>query len=106
MNAPLSVILADLRTRLEGLYGTSLCRLILFGSRARGDSDSESDIDVLVALADEGAIASHKTAATDIVHELCLEYDTLISCLFTTADRAELSGLPFYRNVRREGVAL
>ena len=105
MNATLSVILADLRTRLDGLCGTSLCRLILFGSQARGDSDPESDIDVLVVLADQSAMASHKARATDVIHELCLEYDTLISCVFTTADRAELSGLPFYRNIRREGVA-
>jgi predicted nucleotidyltransferase len=106
MNAPLSVILADLRSRLEGLCGARLHRLILFGSQARGDGDSESDIDVLVVLTDESAIASHRTGVTDIVHQLCLRYDTLISCVFTTADRAELSGLPFYRNVRREGVPL
>ncbi len=104
MNAPLSVILADLRTRLEGLYGARLCRLILFGSQARGDSDSESDIDVPVVLADQSAMATHRTGVTAVVPDLRLAYDPLISCLFTTVDRAELSALHIFRNARREGV--
>ncbi len=100
------MILADLRTRLDGLSGARPCRLIRFGSQARGDSDPESDIDVPVALADESAIATHGTGVTGVVPDLRRAYDTLISCIFTTADRAELSSLPFYRKARREGVVL
>ncbi len=98
------MILADLRTRLDGLCGASPCRLILFGSQARGDSDPELDIEVPVVLAADSAIATHNTGATDIVPDLRLAYDTLISCLFTTADRSELSGPHIFRNVRQEGV--
>jgi predicted nucleotidyltransferase len=43
-------VLLDLRRGLQSLYGDRLARLILFGSRARGDAEPESDYDVLVVL--------------------------------------------------------
>ncbi len=100
------MVLADLRARFEGHCGSQLDRLILFGSQARGEGNLDSDIDILVVLADDSAIEEHKARAIDIAHELCLQYDTLISCIVTTRETIDLSGLPFYRNVRREGVAI
>ena len=43
-------LLRRLRAELEQHYGTRLERLILFGSRARGDAGPESDWDVAVVL--------------------------------------------------------
>lgn len=37
---------------LRGLYGARLVQVVMFGSRARGDDDDESDLDLLVVLAD------------------------------------------------------
>ena len=42
--------LATLRRRLEAMYGDRLTRVVLFGSRARGDQHAESDYDVAVFL--------------------------------------------------------
>lgn len=63
MNDRLQTILAELRRRLQALYGPRLVRLVLFVSQARGDAEPGSDIDVLVVL--HGAVAA----------ELSLEYD-------------------------------
>ncbi len=106
MNMPISIILDELRDRLQDLYGTHLERLILFGSRARGDADPESDIDVLAVLSDEREIDEKQERVREIICQLCLEYDTVISCVFTTPEKLDHSGMPFYRNVRREGVPI
>jgi len=44
------VILARFRRSLEALYGNRLSRVVLFGSRARGDAGADSDYDVAVFL--------------------------------------------------------
>ena len=64
MNAKLCTILAELRCRLETLYGERLIRLILYGSQARGDAEPGSDIDVLVVL--RGAVSSCEEIARTI----------------------------------------
>ena len=43
-------VLARLRTTLTGLYGSRLERVLLFGSRARGEAGPQSDYDVAVFL--------------------------------------------------------
>ena len=43
-------VLVRLRTALTGLYGSQLERVVLFGSRARGDAQPQSDYDVAVFL--------------------------------------------------------
>ncbi len=40
------------RAALDALYGARLERVVLFGSRARGDAHAESDYDVAVFLND------------------------------------------------------
>jgi UTP:GlnB (protein PII) uridylyltransferase len=43
-------LLIDLKEQLSQLYGAHLDGLYLFGSYARGEQDSESDVDILVVL--------------------------------------------------------
>ena len=43
-------VLTHLRAALVGLYGSRLDRVLLFGSRARGDAGPRSDYDVAVFL--------------------------------------------------------
>jgi predicted nucleotidyltransferase len=45
-------ILVRFRAALETLYGDRLERVVLFGSRARGDAQRDSDYDIAVFLAD------------------------------------------------------
>ena len=48
--APDDPILARFRAALDELYGERLERVVLFGSRARGDAHADSDYDVAVFL--------------------------------------------------------
>jgi hypothetical protein len=42
--------LAELKNSLNGLLGDSLVKLVLFGSKARGDDESESDMDIAIIV--------------------------------------------------------
>lgn len=79
----------------------------LYGSYARGDYHSESDVDILLA-ADAGPdeIRRQRKAVASIVSDLCLKHDVTISVTVKPAEQfARYAGiLPYYRNVVREGV--
>ena len=42
--------LAALKEQLESLLGRALVKLVLYGSRARGDADPDSDVDVAIVF--------------------------------------------------------
>ena len=46
------IVLAKFRAALHALYGDRIERIVLFGSRARGDARRDSDYDVAVFLED------------------------------------------------------
>jgi len=105
MDDGLRSILAELRRRLRSLYGSRLSQMVLFGSQARGEAEPGADIDVLVVL--EGPVIPGEEIARSggIMAELSLEHDTVISCVFMSADRYATEQSPLLLNVRREGVA-
>ncbi len=75
------LILSKFRAALDTLYGKRIERIVLFGSRARGDARPDSDYDVAVFLedldnrwaeADRIALAaSHITTETgEVIHAM------------------------------------
>jgi len=99
-------ILSELRSGLEALYGDRLRRLILFGSQARGDAGLgwESDIDVLGVLADPVDLDAEDERTGDIVADLSLRHDMLVSLVLMEESRFIHRNGPLLRNIRREGV--
>jgi predicted nucleotidyltransferase len=82
LNERLQTILADLKGYLQGLYGSRLACLILFGSQARGDAAPDSDIDLLLVFKDAFDREQEKSRVMDITAPLSLENDLVISCLY------------------------
>ena len=82
-------------------------RVILFGSKARGDDRADSDIDLLVLT--RGPVSrAVKDQMTDALFDLQLEYSVLLSKLVVPVDEWEhglYQALPIKDEVDREGVA-
>lgn len=89
--------------KLKGHFGNRIKSIILFGSHARGESNDESDIDILIVgdlMLDE---------VVDVAYPIFLKYGVYISPIVMSRDyfemlKAERTG--FIKNVLREGVVL
>ena len=80
-----------------------LVRVVLFGSRARGDSDEDSDVDLLVLT--RGHTSEQERAVIDAATLLSLESDLLLSPLVREEEWLQ-SDAPIVREIHREGVPL
>jgi len=95
--------LAHFLERLETECGDRVQRVVLFGSRARGDHDAESDVDLLI-VADED-----RERIGDLAHRATLDDSMPLSTLvISTAEyqRYQQLCLPIYVNLRRDGIEL
>jgi predicted nucleotidyltransferase len=94
----------EVRKRLTKELGQPI-RVILFGSQARGDATKESDIDLLVVL----PLIDPKTTrlASDIAWEVGFEAGKVISMIPDTKEQMRrYAFLPFYRNIKQEGIVV
>jgi len=99
-------ILLSLRRDLVRVLGDQLQAVILYGSQARGQARSGSDIDVLVVVRDDSDYADLIRRTSEVVAALSLQYDVVISRAFVSSERFEHEQTPFLLNVRREGVPI
>jgi len=100
-------ILRELKAGLRHIYGEQLHSVILFGSYARGDAHPpDSDIDVMIVLKGELNHWEAERLSSELVANLCLEHDVLISRIFVAEKEYQSSKMPLFLNVRREGLAV
>jgi uncharacterized protein len=79
----------------------------VFGSRARGDSEEDSDMDVFLEI--ESINNSIKEKITEIVWEVGFNNQLVISPLIYTRDEVENSPLrvsPILKNINTEGISI
>ncbi len=83
----------------------SVSKVILFGSKARGDYDEYSDIDLLV-VASRSLHWKEEKAIIGALFDIGMEYNVIFSPLFTFSDEWEegiFTELPVYREISRDG---
>jgi uncharacterized protein (UPF0332 family)/predicted nucleotidyltransferase len=99
-------ILQELKSYLEKVYQQQLEKIILYGSQARGDAEPDSDIDVLIVLKSDFNFYQESRRINNFVADLCLKYEVLLSCTFSTLTQLKNQTTAFYRNVSQEGIAI
>lgn len=89
------------------IMGKQLDQIILYGSVARGTNTEESDVDI--ALIIHGTIDDNlEDKLLDFIVDMNLKYGRVFSVIDINRENFQKWGnvLPFYSNVRREGVTL
>lgn len=103
----IELALKEMIPGLRRIYGNLLESVILYGSTARGTRADDSDVDVAILL-HSGATKEMREQMLDLVVDLELACGKVLSVLCIDYGKfAEWKDtLPFYRNIRKDGVVL
>jgi predicted nucleotidyltransferase len=95
-------LLEKLTENVKISLGNNLKKIILFGSRARGDFQTDSDYDILVLVNEYHQDIRKKL--NDIGGDFFYEYSLLFPMIAITEKRFQTDIYePFLRNIRKEG---
>ena len=99
--------LMQFKAGLQQALGGQLIELKLFGSKARGDDRTDSDMDVLVIVATDDWHISDTVydIATDIFlqTDLCISPKVISKSIF---DKLNKENTSFIRNISRDAIAV
>ena len=104
-----TTIITELCGKIALPFPQEKIEAILFGSYARGDADSGSDIDVLLLVdASRQDISNRNWQVGDLAAELLLNYGVVVSPIVENREyfMRNLELFTFYRSVEREGVRI
>jgi len=86
----------------------SVVKVILFGSKARGDHDEHSDIDLLV-ISSKLLHWKEEKAIIGALFDIGMEYNVIFSPLFTSVDEWKngiFTEFPVYQEISRDGAVV
>lgn len=91
---------------LKDIFGDEIITILLFGSRARGVFEEDSDIDIFILVRKKGVI---RDRISDIAADYILEYNIplapVVYSLIEYEKNKELGSF-FFEQVEKEGIAL
>lgn len=99
------LVVKELKERLSGVV--ELIDMKMFGSRARGEGDEYSDLDVFIEV--ERLDKALEEKINEIAWEIGFEHSVFISPLIFTRNEIEDSPLrvaPIVKNIKEEGVSI
>lgn len=96
-------------SNIHEIYGTHLRQVILYGSYARGDYKSDSDVDIMILVdLPDMDIKSYRHQLSDMTFDFNMDHDMDIKPIAKSEEHYYkwVENYPFYTNVNREGVTL
>jgi predicted nucleotidyltransferase len=95
-------MLKRFKREVKKVLGDRLDRVVLFGSRSRGDAAPDSDFDLLVTV--QNLQETDRKRVFEIAADLSLEYDTVLAVMVVPAnDFTEDRYFYLYENIQKEG---
>lgn len=99
------LILAKFRAALNDLYGNRIERVVLYGSRARGDARPDSDYDIAVFLNDLADRWAESDRIALVASHIIAEMGEVIHAMpYPAGSYRERT--PLMHELRREGIDL
>lgn len=95
--------------RVKKIYGTHLRQVILYGSYARGDYRSDSDIDIMILLnLSDMALKAYSQKLSYMTYDFNLDNELDIKPIAKSEEHFQkwIVNYPFYANIHKEGVIL
>lgn len=92
---------------IRRLFGTNLTSVLVYGSYVRGEYTENSDVDVMILVkTPENEIRKYTDQVADCAFEYLMKYGIDISPVVKNEEHFNdwVENLPYYRNVRDEGV--
>lgn len=105
----INMITAEIVDETKRLLKEEVYKIMLYGSYARGDFNSESDIDIIIILnCSKGKVSGYRKEISRVASRVGLKNDIEISLLLRDRDTFEQGQkvIPFYKNIQKEGIAL
>ncbi len=102
MSVPFDPVLDRFKHALDETYGDRLSRVVLFGSRARGDARPDSDYDIAVFIEGLTSIGVEAGRIAAIGTDILLDTGAVINALPFAAG-ADDARTGFMGEVRRDG---
>jgi predicted nucleotidyltransferase len=97
-------IAAKAKESLQGIYGTRLRGIYLYGSAARGQLRPDSDIDIAVVLDEITDRFAEYERTSGLGSKLSLDDDTLVSFMFLTEADLAKGRFSIHQAIKKEGI--
>ena len=94
-------------SQLVATYGDKVWSVTLYGSQARDEADSDSDIDLLIVIYQD--LPALRQALVDLAWQVQFEHDVVISdiiCNLNQFQQLQAGRFPYYQNIEQEGILL
>ena len=97
----------DLVQGLTDIFGNNISMIILYGSVARGNATKESDIDIAIVVRSQMDDAT-KRRFLNWAADMDIRYERVFSIVDIQESNMKKweDVLPFYQNVKKEGIVL
>lgn len=99
-------IIKEFKKDIEKLYNEKLIKIFLYGSWARREHTENSDIDLAVLLRGEIVPGREIDNMIDVINEINLKYDVLLSILPLSDLKFTKLRSPLYLNIKKEGIQI